>query len=45
MAEVIAIPLTGWLTRAMSLRWMFVFATAGLHTGKPWLRALRRCHR
>jgi len=29
MAEVVAIPLTGWLTRAMSLRWMFVFATGG----------------
>jgi DHA2 family multidrug resistance protein len=29
MAEVIAIPLTGWLTRAMSLRWMFAFATLG----------------
>lgn len=27
-AEVIAIPLTGWLTRAVSLRWMFVGATA-----------------
>jgi DHA2 family multidrug resistance protein len=29
MAEVVAIPLTGWLTRALSLRWMFVIATAG----------------
>ena len=28
-AEVIAIPMTGWLTRAVSLRWMFVAATAG----------------
>ncbi len=28
MAEVIAIPLTGWLTRALSLRWMFAAATA-----------------
>jgi DHA2 family multidrug resistance protein len=28
-AEVIAIPMTGWLTRAVSLRWMFVGATAG----------------
>lgn len=27
-AEVIAIPMTGWLTRALSLRWMFVGATA-----------------
>ncbi len=27
MAEVIAIPLTGWLTRALSLRWMFAGAT------------------
>jgi DHA2 family multidrug resistance protein len=29
MAEVIAIPLTGWLTRALSLRWMFALATIG----------------
>jgi DHA2 family multidrug resistance protein len=29
MAEVIAIALTGWLTRALSLRWMFSLATAG----------------
>ena len=29
MAEVIAIPLTGWLTRAASLRWMFAAATFG----------------
>jgi len=28
-AEVIAIPLTGLLTRALTLRWMFVIATAG----------------
>jgi DHA2 family multidrug resistance protein len=29
MAEVIAIPLTGMLTRALSLRWLFVIAIAG----------------
>src|SRR6202000_1407959 len=29
MAEVIAIPLTGWLTRALSLRVMFAAATFG----------------
>ena len=29
MAEVIAIPLTGWLTRALTLRWMFAAATLG----------------
>ena len=29
MAEVVAIPLTGWLTHALSLRWMFAAATAG----------------
>src|SRR6202789_389469 len=29
MAEVIAIPLTGVLTRALSLRWLFVGATVG----------------
>jgi DHA2 family multidrug resistance protein len=29
IAEVVAIPLTGWLTRALSLRWMFAGATFG----------------
>ncbi len=29
IAEVIAIPLTGWLTRLLSLRFMFAAATAG----------------
>src|ERR1700761_2169616 len=29
IAEVIAIPLTGMLTRAITLRWLFVFATLG----------------
>src|SRR5512143_3125688 len=29
MAEVIGITLTGWLTRAVSLRWMFAAATFG----------------
>ncbi|MFZ1989499.1 MAG: DHA2 family efflux MFS transporter permease subunit, partial [Alphaproteobacteria bacterium] len=28
MAEVVAIPLSGWLTRALSLRWLFASATA-----------------
>jgi DHA2 family multidrug resistance protein len=29
IAEVVAIPLTGWLTRALSLRWLFAAATFG----------------
>src|SRR5437588_10624288 len=29
IAEVIAIPMTGWLTRALSLRWMYAAATIG----------------
>src|ERR1700720_2537542 len=29
IAEVIAIPLTGWLTHALSLRWMFAAAPTG----------------
>jgi DHA2 family multidrug resistance protein len=29
IAEVIAIPMTGWLTRALSLRWMYASATIG----------------
>ena len=28
IAEIIAIPLTGWLTRALTMRWLFVAATA-----------------
>jgi DHA2 family multidrug resistance protein len=31
IAEIIAIPLTGWLTRVLTLRWLFVIAT-GLFT-------------
>ncbi|MEI9932673.1 MAG: hypothetical protein WDM89_19600, partial [Rhizomicrobium sp.] len=31
IAEVIAIPLTGMLTRALSLRWLFVGRDHGLH--------------
>ena len=26
IAEIIAIPLTGWLTRVLTLRWLFVIA-------------------
>lgn len=29
IAEIVAIPLTGWLTRLLSLRWLFVAAAAG----------------
>lgn len=29
MAEIVAIPLTGWLTRMMSLRWSFVACVSG----------------
>src|SRR5512140_1516254 len=28
IAEVIAIPLTGWLTRVLTLRWLFVVAVS-----------------
>src|ERR1700691_6676126 len=31
IAEIIAIPLTGWLTRVLTLRWLFV-AAIGLFT-------------
>src|SRR3954452_12197641 len=31
IAEIIAIPLTGWLTRVLTLRWLFVIAI-GLFT-------------
>ncbi len=34
IAEVIAIPLTGMLTRALSLRWLFVIATACFTPGE-----------
>ena len=29
IAEIVAIPLTGWLTRLMSVRWLFIAAVAG----------------
>ena len=29
IAEIVAIPLTGWLTRLLSLRWLFVAAVTG----------------
>ncbi len=29
IAEIVAIPLTGWLTRLLSLRWLFIAAVAG----------------
>src|SRR6201991_5247954 len=28
IAEIVAIPLTGWLTRVLTLRWLFVSAVA-----------------
>ena len=42
MAEVIAIPLTGLLTRALSLRCMFAAATFGFTAGQPGLRVVHR---
>src|SRR5271165_5807735 len=50
IAEVIAIPLTGWLTRTLSLSWMFAAATFGFTlaslgcaavTSIDWLIAIR----
>ena len=38
IAEVIAIPLTGLLTRMLSLRWLFVAAVCALHAGVDRLR-------
>ena len=29
IAEIVAIPLTGWLTRLLSIRWLFIGAVAG----------------
>src|SRR5579875_3917919 len=29
IAEIIVIPLSGWLTRTMSTRWLFAFSAAG----------------
>ena len=29
IAEIVAIPLTGWLTRLLSVRWLFIWAVAG----------------
>src|SRR5260370_327824 len=36
IAEIIAIPLTGWLTRVLTLRWPFVIAISLLSTDIPW---------
>ena len=38
MAEVIAIPLTGFLTRMLGMRWLFVSAITNLHNRLGWLR-------
>ena len=31
IAEIIVIPLSGWLSRVMSTRWLFCVSAAGLH--------------
>ena len=41
-AEVVAIPLTGWLTRVFTLRWLFSGATGRLHACVHRLRLERR---
>ena len=45
IAEVIAIPLTGLLTRALTMRWLFVAALARLHARLDRLRRERRASR
>ena len=42
IAEVIAIPLTGLLTRALTLRWLFVAAVSAVHARVARLRAQRQ---
>ena len=41
IAEIIAIPLTGWLTRVLTLRWLFV-RDRPLHRRLDRLRVQRR---
>ncbi len=41
IAEIIAIPLTGWLTRVMTLRWLFVSAVTLVHPRLDRLRVQR----
>ena len=39
IAEIIMIPLSGWLTRVFSTRWLFAASAAGLHRRQPALRS------
>ena len=39
IAEIVMIPLSGWLTRVFSTRWLFTASAAGLHGRQPALRA------
>ena len=42
IAEIIAIPLTGWLTRVLTLRWLFVVRDHAVHARLDRLRVQRR---
>ena len=39
IAEIIMIPLSGWLTRVFSTRWLFTASAAGLHRRQHAVRA------
>ena len=38
IAEIIVIPLSGWLSRVMSTRWLFCVSAVGLHLVEPAVR-------
>ncbi len=38
IAEIIVIPLSGWLSRVFSTRWLFCASAVGFHPGQPALR-------
>ena len=45
IAEIIAIPLTGWLTRVLTLRWLFVGRHQPVHGRLDRLRGQRTISR
>ena len=38
IAEIVVIPLSGWLSRVMSTRWLFCASAVGLHRHQPAVR-------
>ncbi len=45
IAEVVAIPLTGFLTRLLGMRWLFSGGNPDIFVGLSWMRSEHRLHR